>query len=177
MNLHDFASIAEIVSGVAVVISLLYLSFQIRRSDQTQRAESVRSVLEGFRERSGVNSFATNDVADLFAKGLTNFDNLTETEKRRFFYLFCESILQMQQCLELHETEFLPKRDYETWAYYTATLIQTPGGKKVWPYIATTVAPSIRDVINQYIADNPDVPSYLELNPLMIYSEKMDSAA
>jgi len=43
--------------------------------------------------------------------------------------------------------------------------------------IAATVTPSIRDVLNQYIADNPDVPSYLDLNPLMIYSDKIDNAA
>ena len=167
MNWDAAGAIGEIIGALAVVASLLYLSMQVRRSDQTQRTESVRAVLDGFRERWLVNCFSEGAVADLFAKGLTEFDALDDSEKRRFFYLFTETILQTQQCLELHQAGFLPKLDYDTWVYYTATLIQTPGGKKVWPLIAITVTPNVRDTLNDFIERNPETPSYLELNPIM----------
>ncbi len=60
----------------------------------------------------------------------------------------------------------LPKVDYDAWIYYTATLIQTPGGKVVWRHIAVTITPTIREVLDKYVAANPDTPSYIELNPL-----------
>ena len=172
MNWDAAGAIGEIIGALAVVASLLYLSIQIRRADQTQRAESVRAVLDGFRDRWNVNCFNEGDVADLFAKGLTDFEALDDSEKRRFFYLFAECILQMQQCLELSDAGFLPKLAYDTWIYYTATLIQTPGGKQAWPLVEATISKNVRDILNDYIEQNPDTPSYLELNPIMRFKRE-----
>lgn len=167
MDLEIVAVIAEVVGAIGVIASLLYLSIQIRRSDETSRAESLRSVLDGYRDRSMLHSFTNADVPELFSKGLTNFDSLEENEKRRFFYLFAENVFQMQQALELFERNLLPKIDYDAWLYYTATLIQTPGGKVVWPYIEVTITPTVRDVINNFLKLHPETPSYIDLNTLM----------
>jgi hypothetical protein len=32
--------------------------------------------------------------------------------------------------------------------------------------MVTTVTPTVVDLINSYLANNPELPSYLELNPL-----------
>jgi len=171
MNWEAIGAIGEVVGALGVIVSLIYLATQIRRSDQTARAESIRSVLDGYRERSVVHSFTNPDVPDLFAKGLTDFDTLDASEKRRFFYLFAENIFQVQQAMELHQSGLLPKIDYEAWLYYTATLVQTPGGKKVWPHIAVTITPTIRDVIDRFLVANPETPSYIDLNPLLNFDE------
>lgn len=167
MNLEIVAVVAEVVGAAGVIASLLYLSIQIRRSDETSRAESLRSVLDGYRDRSMLHSFTNADVPDLFAKGLTNFEALEPNEKRRFFYLFAENVFQTQQAMELYQRKLLPKVDYEAWLYYTSTLVQTPGGKQVWPHIAVTITPTIRDVIDDFIESHPETPSYIEINPLM----------
>ena len=38
MNLSDVASIGSFVSGVAVLVSLVYLSLQVRQTERNQRA-------------------------------------------------------------------------------------------------------------------------------------------
>src|ERR1700691_5983351 len=38
MSLSDLASLGSFVSGIAVLISLVYLSLQVRQSDKNQRA-------------------------------------------------------------------------------------------------------------------------------------------
>jgi hypothetical protein len=40
------ANIAEVVSGVAILISLIYVGFQIRQSNRFARAENTRFVLD-----------------------------------------------------------------------------------------------------------------------------------
>ena len=90
MNWEAIGAVGEIVGALGVIVSLIYLSTQIRRSDQTARAESIRSVLDGFRVLAA-HSFANAEVADLFAKGLTDFTSLDATEKRRFLYLFADN--------------------------------------------------------------------------------------
>ena len=169
MNWEAIGAIGEIVGALGVIISLIYLATQIKRSDQTARAESLQSVLDGYRDRSVVPSFMNPEIPDLFAKGLTHFEELEPSEKRRFFYLFAENIFQTQQAMQLFHRGLLPKVDYDAWLYYIATLVQTPGGKQVWPYIAVTITPTIRETVNDYIAANPDTPSYIELNALFRY--------
>ena len=170
MNWDAIGAIGEVIGALGVIVSLLYLSVQIRRSDQTARVESIQSVLDGYRDRSIVPYFSNPQVMDLFAKGLTDFERLSENEKRQFVYLFAENVFQMQQTMELHQHGLLPQVDYDAWIYYVATLIRTPGGTAVWPYIEATITPTIRDLMNTYLDAHPETPSYLELNPLMKHS-------
>jgi len=66
MSLSDLASIGSLVSGMAVLISLIYLALQVRQADKNQRALLTQ----------GANTRATEfvaiclqpDIADLFYK-------------------------------------------------------------------------------------------------------------
>ena len=172
MNWDAIGAIGEVFGAAGVIASLLYLSIQIRKSDQTARAESLSSLLDGWRDRSGLHLFLDADVPEIFAKGLTDFELLEPSGKRRFFYMITESVFQAQQAMQLHQRGLLPDVDYDAWIYYVASLIQTPGGRQVWPLIESTITPTIRGVINDYMAANPDTASYLDLNPLLRYSEE-----
>jgi hypothetical protein len=76
LNWDAIGAVGEVIGAGGVIASLLYLSVQIRRSDHTARAESLSSVLDGWRDRSGLHLFINNEVPDLFAKGLTDFEML-----------------------------------------------------------------------------------------------------
>ena len=93
MDWNAIGAIGEVVGAAGVIASLIYLSLQIRRSDQTTRAESLRSLLDGWRN-TGIHLFMTPDLADLFAKGLTDFEQLDASEKRRFHYLVAENLFR-----------------------------------------------------------------------------------
>ena len=56
--------------------------------------------------------------------------------------------------MDLFQRGLGEKVDYEAWLRYTAEVIQTPGGKQVWAYLETTITPTIREVINEYLAAN-----------------------
>ena len=43
MDIMELGAIGELVGGVAVIGSLLYVGLQVRQSNQLNRAESVRS--------------------------------------------------------------------------------------------------------------------------------------
>ena len=165
MDWDAIGAIGEIVGAVGVIGSLAYLAVQIRKSDQTARANSLQALWDGARDRSFNPNFTDREVGDLFARGLSNFDALDSSDKRRFFWLFAEHVFQAQQAFDLFESKLIAKLDYEAWIYYTATLLQTPGGKQVWPFVENTITPNIKTVLNEFLRDNPDTPSWTELNP------------
>lgn len=161
-------NLGEFVAAIAVVASLLFVGFQVRQSDRTQRTTSLQSVLDGHRDRTFAPLYESEDMADLWARGLTSFDDLSETEKRRFFSFMFEQCFQMQQAMQLHEQGLVPDVDFDAWLYYTGVLFNCPGGRAVWPIIERLVTPTVRDLMNEYWDENPTLPTYQELNPLFV---------
>jgi hypothetical protein len=49
-TLQNYALIAEIAGGVAVVLSLLYVGYQIQLNTSERRTESIRSITQGNRD-------------------------------------------------------------------------------------------------------------------------------
>ena len=175
-TIQDWGAIGEIIGAFGVIFSLLYLARQLRRSDDTARAASIQSVLEGFRDRIGNAAARDGSFVDCFAIGMASLENLSETDRRRFFYIFSEHVLHMQNVFQLYEHKLVPKETKDAWLAYTASIIVTPGGAEVWKFSRITIEPRIAEVIDDFLARHPDTPSYLELNPLMRHGEQTLSA-
>jgi hypothetical protein len=151
MNWDAIGAVGEILGAIGVIASLVYLSVQIRRSDQTARAQSLQSVLDGHRDRTLLPAYTNPEFADLVAMGLTNLQQLNSTQKRQFQAYMGEIVIQMQQTMQLNESGLLPKVDFDAWLFYTATLIKSPGGADMWSQVKVTMTPTIRDLIDKFI--------------------------
>ncbi len=177
MNWDAIGAVGEILGALGVLVSLLYLATQIRDNTRNLRAASLQSVLDGTRDRFFLPLATSGETSEILARGLNALDNLDEAGRRRFFFLMFEQLFQMQQVMELHERGLIPKADYDAWLYYTASMVTTPGGTSIWPYIEATLTPSTVDLINNYLERNPDQPSYIQLNPLFRISAPRGDAA
>jgi hypothetical protein len=132
---------------------------------------SLQSVLDGIRDRYFVPGYTDTNVLRLMAQGLSDMNTLSADDKRKFNILLFDQCFQMQHVMQLHQHGTLAKVDHDAWLYYVASLFKTPGGREMWPYITTSITPTIRDLIEAYLAKNPDHPSYLDLNPLFRVSD------
>jgi len=175
MDWDAISAIGDIVGALGVIASLVYLSIQIRRSDETARAQSLQSVLDGHRDRSILPGYTDANFTELLSKGLTDLQLLTVNQQRQFYNYITETVLQMQQVMQLHERGLLGKVDYDAWMTHTTAIIGTPGGTVIWRYMESTITPTIRELINTHIADNPGAPSFIEIIPL--YRYEVDDAA
>lgn len=165
MNWDAISAVGEIVGAIGVIGSLIYLALQIRKSDQTVRAERIQALWDGCRDRLLAPGSIDPHISDLAAKGLTNFEALNNSEKRRFFYYFFEQCFQAQQAMSLYRASLIPLEDYNAWMHYVGVLMQTPGGKQVWPYIEKTITPRVADELVNWLSENPETQPYTELFP------------
>ena len=85
MSLSDLASLGSIVSGFAVLVSLVYLSLQVRQAERNQRA----LMQQGRANRVSDNSFrvAEPGLSVVFSKGSRGDENLTSEELFQFLYM------------------------------------------------------------------------------------------
>ena len=83
LNWEAIGAIGEVVGGVAVIATLLYLAVQIRQNAQIVRNAASLSVNEGLAE---INRRVSNDpeFAELWLRGLKDYRGLTDVERMRF---------------------------------------------------------------------------------------------
>jgi hypothetical protein len=166
MTLEEIYFISQIVAVIAIFGSLIFVGVQLRQNTRATQMASLQSVLDGCRDRFFVPGYTHPDMLNMFARGLTDMNALSEDEKRKFNFLLFDQCFQMQHVMQLHEHGTLAKVDFDAWLYYVASLFKCRGGADMWPHIRTTITPTIRELIEGYLAKNPSHPSYLELNPM-----------
>lgn len=90
MSIQEWGAIGEIIGGIAVVASLVYLAMQIRQNTK-QLSMTIKSAeLAAFERNVDASSrfrqmFITNpDVTELYLRGIAKYAELGDTEKVRF---------------------------------------------------------------------------------------------
>ena len=83
MDIQNLGSIGEFVSGIAVIISLVYLAQQIRSSSRATRFDSHMKLRLLTAESQ--KNLTDPQKAKIFREGLNDPDSLTEDERTSFF--------------------------------------------------------------------------------------------
>ena len=83
MNWDAIGAFGEVVAAVGVIISLLYLSVQIRGDARAKRASTVEEQSAAFRDL--LQTFATDEVlSDVYLRGIRDIGSINDTEFVRF---------------------------------------------------------------------------------------------
>jgi len=137
MNLQDLANIGELLGGLAILVSLIYLILSVRQNT-SQLRESLKS-LQRTEKRAAYEQHdryrvATldRDLAQLWLQGLAG--ELTDrVDRHRFNNLMVMSTYSSQNNWDLIQAGL--DEDEDQWnriAPLTAALYDSEGGKKWW---------------------------------------------
>ncbi len=157
-------NIAEITGGVAILISLVYVGYQIRQSNRIASAAALQAVLDGYSDRVMDPIIADGEMAELMIRGYMSWDSMSAVEKTRFTIMQAREILHVQNVMQLHEKGLLGSIDFEAWKAYGAGSLACPGGKEAWKYNREQLTPTVVNLLEKYLEENPDTKSYVELN-------------
>ena len=156
MTLQDLGSIGELLGGIAVVLSFLYLALQVRHNTQglDQNTETMRLSFENEIRRELIEfrqSIATDErLSAVWTRGLAG-EELNPSESGRF------ELLMMNFTAMLTARFFAHRRGiYELdRAPFFYVIAQTPGFKRWWKARAKVVAPTpssdSRNALHDYI--------------------------
>ena len=167
-DINTAANIAEIGGGVAILVSLLYVGYQIRQSNRLASASALQSVLGEYLDRN-----ANNDVESftLFNRALLSWEDLSIVEKQQFHIMMTRIILHMQNIMQLHDNKLLDDIDFDTWLSWTTSHMRTPGGKVWWQVTKVSYTPTVVSTLDAFLTENESSPSYLDLFPWLYEKE------
>ena len=77
-SLQEYALLAEIVGAIAVVLSLLYVGYQVQTNTAEQRVDSVQSITSGYRDLALV--YVNNEDAGIAWHRVLDGEELTKRQ-------------------------------------------------------------------------------------------------
>lgn len=132
LSIQDWGAVGEIISAIAVVISLLYLAVQIRNQNRESRLSTINNSLAEW--NSLLSLVADNsELADIWNRGLKN-EELTETEEVRFRG-FVNSYFRVVEGLYLQHLEGrLDNRVWQGIGTGTMEMLASAGLHRFWSH-------------------------------------------
>jgi hypothetical protein len=173
MEISTAANIAEIAGGVAILISLIYVGYQIRQSNRIATTAALQSVLDRFSDRSLVGYLEHPEIGEILTRGHNSTGLLSNHEIVIFNAWLLREVIHMQNIMQLHKSGFLDSVDYQTWLAFTTAQITTPGGMESWNQQKVSLTPTIVETLEDYMQKNPDAPSLIDIYP-SVYAVNSD---
>lgn len=83
MDVQDWGAIGEIIGGVGVVVSLIYLALQVRQNTLATRHNAFHEIVRDQTEAFNLMNVDA-ELTQIVYEGFTDFRSLTRDQQRRF---------------------------------------------------------------------------------------------
>jgi len=163
MGWEAFGAIGEMVGGLVVLVTLVFLSRQIRQSNKIGKAEAERDWFIKWHDLMKATA-ADPEIANLFRNGLNNYTDLDKNEKAVFSgYLI--SLLDHADVLRRLNAEGLVSDDLaQPVINVCLAFIESPGGKDWWGEVGPvmTIYPYMQSLPRDDVRPMTDMFSYYQ---------------
>jgi hypothetical protein len=139
-----------VAGAVAVVISLLYLSAQIRHGNKVSQAAAQESIANATRDFT--KALAQDvELYRIWDLGVEDFDALEDSDRGRFVLLAFQFAKIYESAHYHYSRGLLGEASWEGWRSVLAHYFHAPGWKKYWALREDLYSPDFRD----YVKDLP----------------------
>jgi len=130
MSLADLASIASLVSSVAVLISLVYLALQIRQTARNQRSIMDRGRSQQVGE--WLQFIASSDIAPLIIRGHACDPSMTASEHQRYLWCIYPLLLHYEDSFYQYRERMLSEAQYVSICNQMKDSARAAGFRAAW---------------------------------------------
>lgn len=163
MSLSDFASIGSAISGIAVLVSLVFLYFQLRHlSAQVRQTErNQRSLINQGATARGIatNAWLTEPhMSAMFSKAISDPVTLTDIEVFQLSGVLRNAMIAFQDSVVQHRNGLA---DDITLSHAEASLrffLSVPAVRAMYRMFAATYASDLREIVDRLVAETPTNP-------------------
>ena len=147
MNWEAIGVFAELISALAVVVTLIFLIIEVRQSRIAAESASVDLLATGW---NTINGYVLDDpeFAHVFIEGMADPDTMTPEQRDRFIILFQSYINHFTTIKKHYDAGNLPNDLWEYHASGMSNMANSAGGKLACQSAAIT--PAIREVFRSY---------------------------
>ncbi len=131
MSYETFSFLFQFLSATSVIVSFIYLAFQIRQNTRTMRRAASRDVVRDLNEL-GRYFIQFPDLNELYLRALEKPQELTVAERFRFLRLIHYVCSSFEMALEYHRDGLFSDESIDTYAQGILPLFDNPAVKEWW---------------------------------------------
>ena len=154
MNWDAIGTIAEVFGAIALLVTLIYFSVQIRQSNKLAEAESQRELMT-FDVFTPV--VEDPNLTSEFRACLNRYEEQDPNVKTRFFFLMTNWHLQMESVFRMHQKGLIAELSYKGYLTWYNSLLNTPGGAVFWKEVSLAHAPDLVQALED-LKNDPENP-------------------
>ncbi len=150
MALEYYASLADVAGGIAILVSLIYVGYQIRQSNRFATAENMRFI-------------ADSQVFDpynfgIVARGMHDLADLELEEKGEFHRYMFKLLNHYNVIIETRKIGLVSQATVDNWTAGIATVLVTKGGDAWWNGGGKSLIgmEERQNVLDEYLSKNRD---------------------
>jgi len=154
MKLKDYALIAEVIGGFAVIVGLVFVGLELRQNALMQHVTATQSLSVNY--ENAVDALGKDtETACIYVRGINGLDNLNGIERYRFFVLWFH-VLRAGEQLHCYSLEGMV--DSRIWRGYERQLdeiFRYPGVQQYWEVRKDWYSDEFQSFVDQMIARAP----------------------
>lgn len=164
MTIEELGSLGELIGSFAVLISLIYLGIQVRRSTDTARTSTYQSVVSDF---SALNRAIADspDLSLLYVQAMEDFGSLDPGEKARMSQVFYMTFRNFENMFYQHQKGYLDEDVWIGWKRLMLNYHARPGFQSWWAVRSDTYNPQFVEFLRNEKIDKP-IASYRDITEL-----------
>ncbi len=151
MTLGDWASIATIVQGIFVIVSIGFIWYQLRENTRLARAANIQQ-LYGFFMPIHLQEIQDSSLAQLVVQGDKAYDEMNEIDQWRYIKFLHYHLNAYEYLHQLWEERLIEPGIYATWIHGLENIIISPAFVHHWPTLKKTLEPRYVKYIDQLLA-------------------------
>lgn len=161
MDLDSLAKFSEFLGGIVLVISLVYLAYQVRQNTQSLRSENYARVLERMSTMQSRLSMDP-DLHHLFMVGAEDPARLSRSERVRFSWALYELFGAGEFMFHQARDKALPPAVWARWEATIGWWLSHPGMRTWWVAKPTPLASDFEAFGNEILEGKPYDRSAIE---------------
>jgi hypothetical protein len=157
MTLSDLASIASVVSGGAVLISLLYLSLQTRQNTKHTMALIQQGRTNQITERIGAMT-SDSSLIEVVIRGIAGDQTMDDVQAFRFVNVTYSGFYNFEDQFYQHREGLLDDARHLGLTKTIAASLRNPGTQAAWKILRERFDPSFQKFIDDIAYQTPLAP-------------------
>lgn len=158
MTLQDWGALGELIGGVAIIVSLLYVGLQIRHSTNATRSATSQAFSAQYSEI--MLRLTSSEVSTVFWKGLPGLNNLEGRELPAYMG-FMGAIVRMYETFYFEKLEGrFESKTFDSWTTQLADLFGNQGPSEYWELRKHNFSPEFVAYVDNEIAKSKTALMY-----------------
>ena len=150
MNFQDVGAVGELVGGIAVIATLIYLSVQVRQANVSTHRNMYAQAATATSE-FWLTLAREDQLYETFTSMLRAPETLDERDLHRG-YLVMDSYLSLMESYYLHNKQYSEHLSQERWGRILRRMFSTPGGVLYWQTRNTSFHTEFAQYIDTFIS-------------------------